>query len=73
MRFFADGRDVLLVLRYVADGKDVFGEETENAVFLGVFNRSEEARPYSADCSAAGLGVRTGIAPPLAGEILRLA
>ena len=71
--FMADGTDVLLVLRYVADGKDVFGEETENAVFLGVFNRSEEARPYSADCSAAGLGVRTGIAPPLAGEILRLA
>ena len=71
--FMADGTDVLLVLRYVTDGKDAFGEETDNAVFLGVFNRSGEARSYSADCSAAGLGVRTGIAPPLAGEILRLA
>ncbi len=71
--FQADGTDVLLVLRYVVDGKDVFGEAAENAVFLGVFNRSEEARAYSADCSAAGLGVQTGIAPPLAGEIMRLA
>ena len=71
--FMADGTDVLLVLRFVTDGKDAFGEKVDNAVFLGVFNRSGEARSYSADCTEAGLGVRTGIAPPLAGEILRLA
>ena len=71
--FLADGTDVLLVLRYITDGKDVFGAESENGVFLGVFNRSEEARAYSADCSAAGLEVKTGIAPPLSGEIIRLA
>ena len=70
--FMADGTDVLLVLRWITDGKDVFGAEGENAVFLCVFNRSEEARPYAADCAAAGLGVRTGIAPPLSGEIIRL-
>ena len=71
--FMADGTDVLLVLRFITNGKDVFGAESENGVYLGVFNRSEEARAYSADCSAAGLGVRAGIAPPLSGEIIKLA
>ena len=49
------------------------GAEAENGVYLGIFNRSEDARPYSADCSAAGLDVKTGIVAPLSGEILRLA
>ena len=73
VRFFADGRDVLLVLRFITDGRDVFGAEAENGVYLGIFNRCEDARPYSADCSAAGLDVKTGIVAPLSGEILRLA
>ena len=70
--FMADNSDVLLVLRYITDGKDIFGEACENSVWLCVINRGETARDYSADCSEAGLGVYTGTAAPLSGEIIRL-
>lgn len=70
--FLAENSDVLLVLRYITDGKDIFGEESENGVWLCVVNRSDTQRPYSADCSAAGLGVVTGVAQPVSGEIIRL-
>ena len=70
--FQADGPDVLLVLRYITDGRDVFGLPAENGVYLCVVNRSETERSYSVDCSAAGLGVVTGVAPPVSGEIVRL-
>jgi len=70
--FMADSSDVLLVLRYITDGHDIFGEESENSVWLCVINRGETARDYSADCSAAGLGTYTGTAKPMSGEIIRL-
>ena len=70
--FMADSSDVLLILRYITDGKDIFGEESENSVWLCVLNRGDTARDYSADCSAAGLGVYTGRAEALSGEIIRL-
>ena len=71
-QFFAENSDVLLVLRYITDGKDIFEEESENGVYLCVVNRSETERSYSVDCSAAGLGVVTGVAAPISGEIVRL-
>ena len=71
-QFFAENSDVLLVLRYITDGKDIFEEESENGVYLCVVNRSETERSYSVDCSAAGLGVVTGVAAPVSGEIIRL-
>ncbi len=71
-QFFAENSDVLLVLRYITDGKDIFDEESENGVYLCVVNRSETEKSYSADCSAAGLGVVTGVAAPVSGEIIRL-
>ena len=70
--FFADNSEVLLILRYITDGKDIFGEESENSVWLCVVNRTDAERPYSVDCSAAGLGVYSGIAQPISGEIIKL-
>ena len=71
--FLADGLDVLMVLRYVTDGKDVFGLPCPNGVYLCVINRNREARPYRADCRAAGLDFVSGIAVPTSGTILKLA
>ena len=70
--FLADGTDVLMVLRYITGGRDVFSLPAENGAYLCVLNRNREARPYSADCSPAGLGTVTGIAPPLSGTIRKL-
>ena len=60
------------VLRYIIDGRDAFSLPAENGAYLCILNRNREARPYSADCSAAGLGTVTGIAPPLSGTIRKL-
>ena len=73
VRFFAESADVLLVLRWIRDGRDVFGQTAENGVYLSVINRGGSARLYSADCACAGLGVVNGTAAPMCGEILRLA
>jgi 4-alpha-glucanotransferase len=70
--FFASDSEVMIVLRYITDGKVVFGDAAENSVWLCVLNRSGEERAYSVDCAAAGLGVHTGVAAPLSGEIIRL-
>ena len=70
--FLADGTDVLMVLRYITDGRDAFSLPAENGAYLCILNRNREARPYSADCAAAGLGTVTGIAPPLSGTIRKL-
>ena len=72
-RFFAANSDVLLVLRYITDGKDVFGESAENGVFLCVLNRGITSRLYSADCSAAGIDSYVATAEAMSGRILRLA
>ena len=72
-RFFSAGPDVLLVLRWISGGKDVFGEEAEDGVYLAVINRSAQSRRYLADCSAAGLvSAVSGEIAPLSAEILRL-
>ena len=70
--FAADSADVLLILRYITDGRDAFGEKAGNGVYLTVINRSGEAKEYRADCTAAGLGFRHGAAAPMSGEIIRL-
>ena len=72
-RFFAASSDVLLVLRYITDGKDVFGESAENGVYLCVINRGPGPRVYNADCSAAGLAPYAATAEAMTGRILRLA
>ncbi len=71
-RFFAESVDVLLILRYVTGGRDVFGLEAENGAYLCVINRGTGARSYSVDCSAAGKGIVRGKAEPMSGTTLRL-
>ena len=73
VRFMALNRDLLLVLRYITDGRDVFGEAAENGVYLAVIHRGAEGCSFMADCSAAGLGIYEGQARPVSGEIIRLA
>ena len=70
--FMTACRDVLLILRYICDGKDAFGEPAENGVYLSVINRSEQAYDYTADCSAAGIGDYSGSIPALSAEIIRI-
>ena len=64
--------DVLLILRYVNQNRDVFGLEAENGAYLIVINRSGETVPYEADCTPAGYGIVRGTAKPGVGEIVRL-
>ena len=71
--FMTQNRDVLMILRYITDGKDAFGLDAENGVYLSVINRSEKAQDYCADCSKAGLGLYKGTVKPLSGELIRLA
>ncbi|MBQ9857529.1 MAG: glycoside hydrolase family 13 protein, partial [Oscillospiraceae bacterium] len=69
--FMAYSRDILMVLRYVNEGKDVFGEECENAAYLAIINRGDAA-DYEADCSAAGKGIVKGCVESMSAEIIKL-
>ena len=71
--FMTACRDVLLILRYITDGKDAFGEPADNGVYLTVINRGERAYNYTADCSDAGLEAYSGSIAPVSAEIIRLA
>ena len=59
VRFAAASEGLLLILRSVTDGKDVFGSPAENGVYLAVVNRGEAAE-YSLDCSDLGCGTVRG-------------
>ena len=68
----AASSDVLLILRWIEGGKDVFGEAAENGVYLAVINRGDVSASYSVDCSAAGKSVVRGDIGPCTAEIRRL-
>ena len=70
--FLALSRDLLLVLRWITDGRDVFGEPGENGVFLAVINRGPGTADYELDCSALGCGLVAGSIAGSSGEIRRL-
>lgn len=72
VRFFAASRDLLLVLRYILDGKDPFGLPAENGVWLAAINRGPETE-YEADLSMAGLNSWHGKIGPGTAELIRLA
>ena len=71
-RFLAASGGVLLVLRYILDGRDVFGESAENGVYLAVASRDEEPADYTIDCSDLGCGIVTGHIGACSAEVRRL-
>ena len=70
--FQAAGSDVLLILRYIRDGKDVFGDPAESGAVLTVVNRSSEAADFTADCSCCGLPDYSGHIGPVSAQIIPL-
>lgn len=70
--FGADSENVLTILRYVNQNKDVFGSKAENGVFLTVINMGAEDADYDADCRDAGCGVYSGRIKGRSSEIIRL-
>ena len=70
--FQAAGADVLMILRWIRDGKDAFGLPAEDGGYLTVINRGESAAEYVADCRCAGKGIRFGTAAPFSAETIRL-
>ena len=73
VRFYALNGGALLILRWISEGKDVFGESAGNGVYLAVINRDPEPLRYGLDCSAAGCGVVSGSIDGCRAEIRRLA
>ena len=60
------------MLRYILDGRDVFGESAENGVYLAVASRDEEPADYTIDCSDLGCGIVTGHIGACSVEVRRL-
>ena len=71
--FQAANADVLLILRWIRDGKDLFGQTAEDGVYLTVVNRGDREAAYLADCRAAGLNFAAGTIGPCTAETRRLA
>ncbi len=72
VRFLALSRDLLLILRWITDGRDVFGEPAENGVYLAVVNRGRSPADYELDCGDLGCGEVSGSIPGCCGEIRKL-
>ena len=71
-RFLACGSEMLLILRYIREEKDVFGLPAENGAYLTVVNRSGQAAEFTADCSKEGFGMVHGQIEACRAEILKL-
>lgn len=71
-QFMAATQDVLLILRWISDGHDAFGDAAENGAYLAVINRGAAEVHYRADCSAAGCGTVEGTAEPVSAKIIRI-
>lgn len=70
--YFAASPEVLMILRFIKDGTDVFGNAAENGAYLTVINRSEEKRYFEADCTFAGKGFVPGAVEPCSYKIIKL-
>ena len=55
--FMAASADVLLILRYIANGEDAFGLPAQNDAWLIAINRGAKDFSFEADCSASGHGL----------------
>ena len=72
IRFQAENRDLLLILRWICGGRDAFGLPAKDGVYLAVVNRSDCAADYTADCREAGCGFVRGSIGPYGAEIRKL-
>lgn len=70
--FLALSRDLLLILRWIQNGKDALDEDAEDGVFLAVINRGSESAEYELDCSFLGCGTVRGSIAACSGEIRRI-
>ena len=71
-RFMADSPDLLLILRWIEDGKDALGLPAEDGAYLTVINRASAPAYYTADCTAAGKGYLSGSIGPCTWDIIKL-
>ena len=71
-RFLAVSGGVLLILRAILDGRDVFGQEAENGVYLAIINRDADRADYELDCAKLGCGLVRGQIAGRSAEIRRL-
>ncbi len=58
--FMAASENVLLILRWIRDSKDVFGLPASNGAWLIAVNRAKKAVDFTVDCGAAGHGMYHG-------------
>ena len=63
---------MLLILRWIEDGKDAFGLPAENAAWLVAVNRSPHAVTFTVDCSVAGHGLYNGRIGPEEARFIEL-
>ncbi len=71
-RYMAADDDLLLILRWIDKGRDVFGLEAQDGAYLAVINRGDAPLEFTADCSAAGRGRYSGTAEGLSASIISL-
>ena len=71
-RFMAVSPDLLLILRWIEDGKDALGLPAEDGAYLTVINRASAPAYYTADCTAAGKGYLSGSIGPCTWDIIKL-
>jgi 4-alpha-glucanotransferase len=67
-KFMAAGKDVLLVLRYIVDGKDALGKPADNSVYLSIINRSDKPQHYL----VTELDNYSGTIGPISAEIIKI-
>lgn len=71
-RFMAASQDVLLILRWISDGKDVFGLPAADSAWLIAVNRAASSVDFTVDCSAAGHGLYHGRIEPETARFIEL-
>ena len=70
--FEAASSEVLLILRWIRGGRDVFGERAEDSVWLLAVNHSEGEERFAVDFTSFGLGSVNAILGPLEARWIRL-
>ncbi len=72
VKFMAASDNVLLILRWISGGKDVFGLPAADSAWLIAVNRAKSAVDFTVDCSAAGHGMYHGRIGPETARFIEL-